>query len=218
MGERMDPRRAVGPAHDPWRAAPVARHPRAGRPVSRPRSAPGPQHIADGAPGQRRGRRTSARHPAAIRPRTVGGSTCLAAASDHAGARDQLLGLPLDERRACAFAISGASRSRSLALSSSSRDCSTIVSGGHAATVSSTTPSTADRAAACLVLLQRRLQYRPALEHQAFRPDRPSGRRANGSSRAPLRLTINQPKPGQPAAVVQRAKKSLDIGTVLATR
>ena len=42
---------------------------------------------------------------------------------------------------ACAFAFSGASRSRSLALSSSSRDCSTIVSGGHAANVSSTTPA-----------------------------------------------------------------------------
>ena len=113
-----------------------------------------------------------------------------------------------------AFAISGASRSRSLALSSSSRARSTIDSGGHAATVSSTATVDGDRAAALLVLLQRRHQDRPALEHQPLGPahhavdDRAFEQCAAGADHHPA-------EPGQPAALVQRPQEPLAVATVL---
>ena len=75
-------------------------------------------------------------------------------------------------------------------------------------------PVDGDRAAAVLVLLQRRHQDRPALEHQAFRPaDHPVDDRAFQQGTAGA--DHHPSEPGQPAAVVQRPQEPLAVGAVL---
>ena len=100
---------------------------------------------------------------------------------------------------------------------SSSLAVSTIDSGGHAATVSSTSPSTATGRRLSLSCLQRRHQDRPALEHQPFRSthhavdDRAFEQRAAGADHHPAQTS-------EPTTLVQRLQEALDIGAVLHRR
>ena len=140
-------------------------------------------------------------------------TTCLAAASGEAFARDQLFGLPLDERGlrlrflGCqSLAFSGLKLVKSRLLDNRQRRTRRQCVQHHA--------GNADRAAACLVLLQRRLQDRPALEYKARRlTDHAVDKRTVEQGAAAADHEPAQTL--EPAAVVQRAKKSLDVGTVL---
>ena len=139
--------------------------------------------------------------------------TCLAACSDIAGARDELQSLRLDERLARLCHL----RRQPLALPGlefiEPRPLDDRQWRAHRHRVERH-PVNGDRAAAGLVLLQRRHQDRPALEHQAFRPahhpvdDRAFQQGAAGADHHPA-------KPGQPAAVVQRPQETLGVGAVL---
>ena len=174
------------------------------------------QHVADGAAGQRR----VIERQLNIRPQYA-----LALSDDdlsRGGSRDMPVRATsflacASTNAARALAISGASRSRSLALSSSSRDRSTIVSGGHTATVSSATPSTA---------IGRRLAL--SCCSGGTRTGPPSNTRRSGpptirstmerSSRAPLELTIIQPNPAsQQRSCSARRKRSLSAPSFAAT-
>ena len=128
-------------------------------------------------------------------------------------ARDQLFGLPLDERGlslrflGCqSLAFSGLKLVKSRLLDNRQRRTRRQCVQHHAGNT--------DRAAACLVLLQRRLQDRPALEYKArCLTDHAVDKRTVEQGAAAADHEPAQTL--EPAAVVQRAKKSLDVGTVL---
>ena len=112
-----------------------------------------------------------------------------------------------------ALANSGARRRASFALSSRSFAVSTMVSGGHAAMVSSGAPSTG---------IGRRLSWscasggsriRITLEYQALRP--PYHAIDNRAfEQLPAGADHHPAEPGEPASVVQGAHEALDVGTV----
>ena len=206
MGERVDPGHPIGPAHDLGDAAAVSHAlQRVGQRLAlealRVR-----QHVADGAPGQRRviERQHDIRpqHAFALADDDLSGGVLR-----HAGARDELQSLRLDERLARLCHL----RRQPLALPGfefiEPRPLDDRQWRAHRHRVERH-PVNGDRAAAGLVLLQRRHQDRPALEHQAFRPaDHPvdDGAFQQGAAGA----DHHPAKPGQPAAVVQRPQETL---------
>ena len=202
MGKRVDPRRAVGPAHDLGHAAAVVdAFERVGQGLALEALRVG-EHVADGAAGQVR---------VVERQLDIGLQHAVALALDRSCGRPAPdMPVRSTRRLACAamnaaraFAISGASRCRSLALRSSSRARSTIDSGGQAATVSSTSPSTAIGRRLSLSCCSGGARIGPPSNTSRSGPahhavdDRALEQCAAGADHHPA-------EPGQPAAFVQR--------------
>ncbi len=210
----MDPRRAVGPAHDLGHAAAVSDAlERIGQRLAlealRVR-----QHVADGASRPVPDRQTAARRPAAARPSHWRMIVCLAACSDMP-VRAASFFACASMNAARAFAISGASRSRSLALQllepgplddrQRRARRHRIEHHHHRRRRGAGSPCPARSGG---------IRIGPALEHQPLGPshhavdDRALEQCAAGAHHHP-------PEPRQPAALVQGREEPLAVSTIL---
>ena len=210
----MDPRRAVGPAHDLGAAVAIIdalqriRHGLALEAIGVR------QHVADGAAGQvgivERQHDIRQQHAFALAMMTAARGFL-----GHAGARGQLAWLLPDEALALP-ASSGATPRDFCALRSLNRAARRSTAAGMPPRCRAPRPRPRP-AGACLVLHQRRLSTGPP--SNTGRPGCPTMRSTiERSSRLPLAPTIIQPKPGQPATLVQRLQEPLGVGAFLDRR
>ena len=173
------------------------------------------KHVADGAPGQLRvvERQLDIRpqHAFALPDDDLSRRGLLG----QPGARDQLLGLPLDERGLRlrllgrqSLAFSGLKlRQAATARRSTAADTPPMCPAPRRQSRSGGGLPCPAAAAAPAPARPRTPGVRRLTDHAVDNRTVEQLRR--------LRLTIIQPKPGQPAAVVQRPQESLDVGAVL---